>query len=148
MELVDTKWFKNPPSPRCAGSTGPGHHLFDCYLAGDAQQSCSLKILLKAPLAEWLCSGLQIRGPRFDSGRRLHHSEKPVFFSGWFFRIWRLLFFTCLSAYLLICLSIICLSAYLLNFLSPFICVYLSSVWAPAFTLLSLCFLQLAFVCD
>ncbi len=22
-------------------------------------------------LAEWLCSGLQIRGPRFDSGRRL-----------------------------------------------------------------------------
>ena len=25
-------------------------------------------------LAEWLCSGLQIRGPRFDSGRRLHLS--------------------------------------------------------------------------
>ncbi len=23
-------------------------------------------------LAEWLCSGLQIRGPRFDSGTRLH----------------------------------------------------------------------------
>ncbi len=23
-------------------------------------------------MAEWLCSGLQIRGPRFDSGRRLH----------------------------------------------------------------------------
>ena len=23
-------------------------------------------------LAEWLCSGLQIREPRFDSGRRLH----------------------------------------------------------------------------
>ncbi|SON52809.1 protein of unknown function [Vibrio tapetis subsp. tapetis] len=28
-------------------------------------------------LAEWLCSGLQIRGPRFDSGRRLHYLIKP-----------------------------------------------------------------------
>ncbi len=28
----------------------------------------------KGALAEWPCSGLQIRGPRFDSGRRLHFS--------------------------------------------------------------------------
>ncbi len=26
----------------------------------------------RGALAEWLCSGLQIRGPRFDSGTRLH----------------------------------------------------------------------------
>ena len=26
-------------------------------------------------LAEWLCSGLQIRGPRFDSGTRLHFAR-------------------------------------------------------------------------
>ncbi len=26
-------------------------------------------------LAEWLCSGLQIRGPRFDSGTRLHSAR-------------------------------------------------------------------------
>ena len=37
----------------------------------------------KGALAEWLCSGLQIRGPRFDSGRRLHYS----FESEWLSRI-------------------------------------------------------------
>ncbi len=26
-------------------------------------------------MAEWLCSGLQIRGSRFDSGTRLHYSR-------------------------------------------------------------------------
>ncbi len=31
---------------------------------------------LKGALAEWLCSGLQIRGPRFDSGTRLHILEE------------------------------------------------------------------------
>ena len=31
-------------------------------------------------MAEWLCSGLQIRVPRFDSGLRLHHysSDKAL----------------------------------------------------------------------
>ncbi len=28
--------------------------------------------IIEGALAEWLCSGLQIRGPRFDSGTRLH----------------------------------------------------------------------------
>ena len=32
-----------------------------------------MKSLQNGGLAEWLCSGLQIRGPRFDSGTRLHY---------------------------------------------------------------------------
>ncbi len=36
-------------------------------------------ILCNGGLAEWLCSGLQIRGPRFDSGTRLHKNILP----GW-----------------------------------------------------------------
>ncbi|CDT10011.1 hypothetical protein VCRLGP7_200128 [Vibrio crassostreae] len=34
----------------CRFKSGPGHHLFHCYLLlGDNQKSCSLKTLLKAP---------------------------------------------------------------------------------------------------
>jgi hypothetical protein len=30
-------------------------------------------------MAEWLCSGLQSRVPRFDSGSRLHHASQILF---------------------------------------------------------------------
>ena len=39
------------------------------------QRNTTQFVVKNGGLAEWLCSGLQIRGPRFDSGTRLHSAR-------------------------------------------------------------------------
>ena len=67
------KGFKIPRRSRCAGSS-PAR--------GTIYSLCRAKKY--GALAEWLCSGLQIRGPRFDSGTRLHTKESPAELLGFF----------------------------------------------------------------
>ena len=62
------KGFKIPRRSRCAGSS-PARGTI--YLLARGNRVELLKLAQFGALAEWLCSGLQIRGPRFDSGRRL-----------------------------------------------------------------------------
>ncbi len=59
----------------------------------------------KGALAEWLCSGLQIRGPRFDSGTRLHFSILFPEYLNFLISLWLVL---CICTVGLFCCYIYC----------------------------------------
>ena len=56
------------PSMQRAGVCWP-FFIAPCFVAVEIVVSVAFHA---GALAEWLCSGLQIRGHRFDSGTRLH----------------------------------------------------------------------------
>ena len=53
----------------------PVGHLFIVLKYGDF---CSQAASVRGHVVEWLCSGLQIRVPRFNSGRGLQISPAPA----------------------------------------------------------------------